>query len=397
MSVVLILSLLMTISTSVKADEGTNIQGYNTTENGTKDMAKFTFVKVFEMLGDTANGEFPNESFTIHFNPHKVKGLPTNSTITDATMPTIDSVQIKSETIKETDFTDENGKHFKQMEVEVTLPTYEEIGDYWYTVSESVLDDAGDDHDVAGVTHDPNTYYLHVQVVLDPGNDNKIARLVTLHKPDPKDQSTYIAAKTNGVTNVYGNGSLIIKKIVNGTAADAEKPFDMVVTFSSKAPVSSDITYKFFNNTSGVQVDSDVVIKHAEWKHEGENYTLSKTVEITANKRVAFYNLPFGVTYTVQEKNYESSYKVPIYNIDSDPSMESEDTIEGAHLADWDDKYVKGTITDVEDTVSVINTTDATIDVGVIIDNLPYIVIMLFVIGAIVVFVTTRRKKEIVD
>lgn len=103
-----------------------------------------------------------------------------------------------------------------------------------------------------------------------------------------------------------------------------------------------------------------------------------------------------GVTYTIQEANYSSSYKVPTYNINTEVGEEG-DTIVNAHSANWNDKYVSGTISDLEDTITIINTTDATIDVGVIIDNMPYIAIMIFAIGAIVAFVAIRHKKKKVD
>ena len=74
MSLVLMLVLLISMSVGVIADDGTNIPGYNTTANGTEDMNKFTFAKVFELVGDVDNGVFPNENFTIHFNRYKVSG-----------------------------------------------------------------------------------------------------------------------------------------------------------------------------------------------------------------------------------------------------------------------------------------------------------------------------------
>ncbi len=386
----------MTIPIGAMADEGTNIDGYNTTDNGTTDMTEFIFVKTFEMLGDTTNGVFPNENFTIHFIPYKVNGLPTNSTTTVDNMPQIDNAQITIEKIKAESLQNVNDRYFKQMKVEVPLPTYTEIGDYWYKVTESVLDENGDTHDVAGVTHDPNTYYLHVQVVKDAGNNDELARLVTLHKPDPNDQTTYINAKTNGVTNIYGNGDIIIKKVVNGNVADADRPFKIYVAMSSTAPVSSDITYKFFDKTDAV-VGTPAEIKHNEWTLEGDVYTVRKVVEITANMRVEFFNVPYGVTYTVQEEDYSSNFKLPTYNIDTENMVENGDTIAGTHSTNWSDKYVQGLISDAADTITVINTTDATIDVGVIVDNMPYIVIMLFVIGAVVVFVIARHKRKKVD
>ncbi len=396
LSVVLMLSVFMNISINAVADEGTNIAGYNTTDNGTTDMPTFTFVKIFEMLGDAVNGDFPNEDFTIHFIPFDVIGLPYGSSTTIATMPTIADVQITNTMIEgETLVPVSDDKSYKQMQVVVTLPAYTEIGDYWYRVSESVLDEHGVAYDVAGVTHDPNNYYLHVQVVKDPGNNNNLARLVTLHKPDPNNQNTYINAKTNGVTNIYRNGDIIIKKVVNGTVADDDLPFSVKVTMSSTKAVSSDITYKFYGKDNA-QDGPAVTIPHADWILDNGVYTLEQTIEITANKRVEIYNIPYGVTYTVQEANYSSSYKVPTYNINTEVGEEG-DTIVNAHSANWNDKYVSGTISDLEDTITIINTTDATIDVGVIIDNMPYIAIMIFAIGAIVAFVAIRHKKKKVD
>lgn len=395
-SLVLMLSMSLSFAFVAKADEGTNIDGYNTTDNGTKDMPSFTFVKTFELLGDTTNGVFPNEDFIIHFTPYEVSGLPTHTSIKEpADMPKIVDAKITSDNIKSQPLQNVNGKYFKQMSVVVTLPTYTEIGDYWYKVSESVRDENGDTHDVAGVTHDPNNYYLHVQVVKvkDADNNETLSRLVTLHKPDPDNQDTYINAKTNGVTNIYGNGQIIIKKVVNGNIADDNRPFNVDVVMTSDAPVSSDITYKFFNKANA-QVGDPVEIEHTEWKFENGAYTLSKTIEITANTRVEFYNVPYGVEYTVMEEDYSSSFKVPTYNINTENMNEQGDTIVGSHSAVWKEKYVKGTISDLEDTITIINTTDATIDVGVIIDNMPYIAIMIFAVGAVVVFVAVRHRKK---
>lgn len=392
-SMVLMLTLFMTISIGVMAEDGTNIPGYNTTSNGTTDMTEFVFVKTFELLGDTTNGEFPNEDFIVSFEPIKVVGLPTGISMTTSTMPKIPNATITSAMIAGQ--TLDPVKHCKKMSVNVSLPTYDYIGDYWYRSSEAVKDENGNTIDVAGVTHDPNNYYLHVQVVKDPGNGDQLARLVTLHKPDPSDPTTHINAKTDGVINIYENGGIVIKKSVNGTIADADRPFKIYVTMSSPRPVSSDITYKFFNN-SDVQQGSSVVINHTDWNKVGSTYTLSKEVEITANKRVEFYNIPFGITYTVKEEDLSSSFKIPTYNIDSE-LKETDDIILGSHSSVWTDKGIQGTISDERDTITIINTTDATIDVGVIIDNMPYIVIMLFVVGAIVVYTATRHKKEKID
>ena len=392
-SMVLMLTLFMTISIGVMAEDGTNIPGYNTTNNKTKDMDHFTFVKTFEMLGDTANGVFPKEDFIVSFEPCKVSGLPTGKTMEPSDMPTINPTTITSAMIESQPY--DSTKHCKKMAVDVNLPTYTYIGDYWYRTKETVKDEAGEPIDVAGVTHDPNTYYLHVQVVYDTEKGGSIARLVTLHKPDPTDQTTYINAKTDGVINIYENGGIVIKKSVNGSTADADKAFKVYVTMSSPNPVSSDITYKFFDN-SNVEQGSPVVINHSEWTKAGSTYTLSKEVEITANKRVEFYNIPFGITYTVKEAEYSSGYKIPTYNIDSE-LKETDDIILGSHSSVWTDKGIQGTISDERDTITIINTTDATIDVGVIIDNMPYIVIMLFVVGSIVVFFATRHKKETID
>ncbi|MBR3423472.1 MAG: hypothetical protein IKG80_03170, partial [Clostridia bacterium] len=61
--------------------------------------------------------------------------------------------------------------------------------------------------------------------------------------------------------------------------------------------------------------------------------------------------------------------------------------------ASWSGNAANGTISDSSDTVTVTNTKSATIDVGVIIDSAPFIILLVLALGAVFFFSVRTRKK----
>ena len=258
-------------------------------------------------------------------------------------------------------------------EIEVTLPDYTNsgVGDYWYEVKET----AGSS---AGVAYDTNTYYMHVVVtrddLVDP--DNIGASQVTLHKTAPGNDGTYTNNeddKTAGFTNEFSAGSLTVEKKISGNFADREKKFDIVVTLTAPSgkTVTGDIAYTGGNTIPG-------------------NWTGSKniTLSLGMNESVTFENIPDGVTYTVKENDYSGEgYDVPSYTFDK-----ASETGDAVSSGSWSETFASGTVSDSADTVTVENIKTATIDVGVILENAPFVLIILGVIG-LGVFMFARRRK----
>lgn len=257
--------------------------------------------------------------------------------------------------------------------VDADLPDYTDagIGDYWYEVNET----AGT---TAGVTYDVNTYYMHV-VVSREGRNHGVSQ-VTLHKTAPSNDGTYTNDaddKTAGFTNTFGSGSLTVTKEIIGNFADRNKTFDIAVTLTAPTgkTVTGPITYG------------------AETIDGGWTGSKLITLQLGKGDSVTFTNIPDGVTYTVKEADYSSEgYDNPRYAFDN--GTETGDSVLTGTA--WEENYASGTISDSADAVTVTNPKNATIDVGVVLENAPYIIIILMVVG-FGVFMLVRRRRKIVE
>ena len=266
--------------------------------------------------------------------------------------------------------------------LEIETPDFADygIGDYWYKITEKDLSG------IAGIGMDSvNPRYLHVQVVWkDETHTGMEARVVGLHASAPSEDGTYTneaSDKASGFTNTYGAGSLSVEKKVSGNMADTGKLFKVTVTFTAPKgqTVMSDIAYKggFADENGATALDGVIT---CDW-----NGSQTVTVYLKDGSAVSFTNIPEGVTYTVVEDDYAGDgYKVS-YEIDSDDS--------GTDIAD--EGGVRGSVSDSSDAVTITNTKNGIIDVGVFLDNAPYVMIILIVVSAAVVMLVKRRKTSI--
>ena len=259
--------------------------------------------------------------------------------------------------------------------LELDLPDFSTVGvgDYWYEVTET----AGS---TAGVVYDSHKYYLHIVVshedIARP--DGSGVSQVTLHKTAPNNDGTYINDaddKTTGFTNQYGAGTLSVTKKLSGTFADRNKTFEVTVTLT--APTGKTVT-------GPITYGAETI--------EG-NWTGSKEIVLSLgnNDSVTFENIPDGVTYTVKEKDYsEDGYDIPVY------TFTNGETGDVVNTGTWSETFAQGTISNSADAVTVKNNKDATIDVGVVLENAPFVIIILGVIG-LGVFMFVKRRRNIED
>ena len=136
-------------------------------------------------------------------------------------------------------------------------------------------------------------------------------------------------------------------------------------------------------------------ITYSDTETIASGWTGSKeiTLSLGLNESVTFTNTPDGVTYPVKENNYSSDgYEIPTYTFDN--ASETGDTVLTG--TDWSGVYASGSISDSADTVTYKNKKSATIDVGVVIENAPFVIIILLVIG-LAVFMIIKRRRRIED
>ena len=346
--------------------------GYNTDANPTEDTTSFTLTKHYNAAGDTANESSPAENFVVTFTPYQVNNTPASAAITTDNMPSIANATISAAV----------GAAGGDVTAEVTLPTYTAVGDYWYKVAET----AGT---TAGVTYDDAEYYLHVQVIRDADASTTLLRLVTLHTAAPDADGTPADSgdtKNDGFTNTYSNGSLSVTKKVTGNMGDIDKVYTATVVFTYASdeavnPVKSVISY-----TDG---EAKTVAPSAWTKSAAdEPWTTTVTIELSHDETVTFTNIPYGVAYTVTEQDYtDEGYTHTM----AFTGNEAADTV--ATGTAWADVVATGTVEDAADSLTITNDKSTAIDVGVIVENAPFVAAFIIAASAIVAVIVSRRRK----
>lgn len=220
-------------------------------------------------------------------------------------------------------------------EITVALPEYTSVGVYEYTLQEV----AGT---TAGVVYYGKTIKLVVTVV--NGTDGNI-RVAAVHT-ESEDE-----VKSDKFENTYSAGTLTVKKTVTGNLGDKNKEFDFTVTFA--APEGKNWTPAIGASEGATMV---------------EDNPMSYTFKLKHDAMATFGNLPAGVTYTVTETPVDG---YTTNNIEQ-----------------------KGTIVAGLNEVTFINEKSGTIDTGVTTENLPYVLLIGFVVLAGAALLIKRKAHN---
>ena len=188
---------------------------------------------------------------------------------------------------------------------------------------------------------------------------------------------------TNAFTNTYGAGNSVndvtLSKTVHGSFGDLSKIFDFIVKFEKPAS-ATDVTYGAIVATKS---DRSIIIKQGETVISAEGsadavnleYGKEYTVTMKHDQNVVFSNLPANVTYTMTEDGAVAG-KLGDYTVTGEQSAEK-------------------TMGSADETVAIVNTHEGTPDMGVVLDNAPYIAMLAIVaIGGVALMLNKRRRDE---
>ncbi len=219
--------------------------------------------------------------------------------------------------------------------ITITLPTYTAVCKYSYTFSEV-------DGKTAGVTYRPDAIKLVVTVI----EQNGKVRVAAVHTEKEGE-------KSGNFENTYSAGTLKVTKTVTGNLGDKDKEFDFTVTFTKP---------------EGKNWDMDgIVLPIGATKVSDGKYSFKLKHGATAE----FKNLPYGVSYVVEEADYSSEdYRI---------TEKTGDT---------------GSINAAETTAAFTNNKDGQIDTGVTTESLPYVVLMGFVVLAGAALLLKRKAHN---
>ena len=205
---------------------------------------------------------------------------------------------------------------------------------------------------------------------------------------------------TNAFVNTYGedeNGSTIHKltmsKTVHGSMANLQKSFTFNVTFNADtenhknnadyagAVVSAADKEKI---TSGTLGDNNTLVM-------GTTYT----VTLGHGDSIDFTNLPEGIHYTLSETGVNEQNQITVdniaYNVTLTNNAKNADTVAKALTSgSW-----TGAMAQADDVAAFHNTNPSSPDMGVVLDNAPYIAMLAIVaIGGVALMLNKRRRNE---
>lgn len=228
-------------------------------------------------------------------------------------------------------------------DITVALPEYTNVGVYEYTLKEV-------DGKTAGVTYYDKGIKLVVTVVND--NNGKL-RIAAVHTESTGE------AKSDNFPNTYKAGKLDVSKTVTGNLGDKNKYFEFKVTLTGEEGK----TYADSYAVSGANNEGNptsVEVKAGEKKEY--------TFKLKHGDTITIANLPYGVTYTVTETAAEG--------------YTTEKT--GAD----------GTISAADQIAAFTNTKDGSIDTGVVLNNMPYILVLAVLAAGVAVFIIRKRRED---
>ena len=305
-------------------------------------------------------------------------------------------------TMPEISFTDtETGTISKRGQI--TFPTYPEAGKYEYTVTETQTADpivANSEHEKMIMSQAEYTMDVYVT---DGATGTEISNIVVNKVKDDAGQTetgkvdigntdnntfnftnTYVQEAGTGTDPTDPDptytqfGSLnVSKKIVNanGTATTPDDEFAFTATFAFPA---------------GTDAKTLGGIKDAN----GEDVTLAEggtyTFHLKANKNMKFTGVPVGTTITVKEsaaKNYKGSAEITINGTQLTPVSATKYNTELTAVNNNEKLGQK------QNTVDVTNTYNDVPVTGIIMNTLPYVLMIALCGVALIAFVGFKRRR----
>ena len=241
---------------------------------------------------------------------------------------------------------------------------WKHAGEYVYTVTESK------ENPISNVTYDTSSYTLRVYVI--NGTNGLEVEKITAQGANGKTDKILF-------TNTYAknNATLTIEKNTEGDYADKTRKFDFEITFT-KSPMSDQTT---FTGTIGAQ---------------SVEYTAgqTKTFKLADGEQLVFHNLPVGTTYVVRELAAPDGYKPSVTVVENRTTTVNRTAAqEGDALDTLKEGGKNNLVGENENKVTFTNTYKDVAVTGIVMNNLPFILLVAVAIVAFVSLAVIKRRR----
>lgn len=241
--------------------------------------------------------------------------------------------------------------------------TWSHAGEYVYTVAET-------QESMPNVTYDTSSYTLRVYVI--NGTNGLEVEKITAQGANGKTDKILF-------TNTYAknNATLTIEKNTEGDYADKTRKFDFEITFT-KSPMSDQTT---FTGTIGAQ---------------SVEYTAgqTKTFKLADGEKLVFNNLPVGTTYMVKELAATDGYTPKVTVVENKTTTVTNKTVQETEALDTLKENGKNNLVgENENKVTFTNTYKDVAVTGIVMNNLPFILLVAVAIVAFVSLAVIKRRR----
>ena len=345
LAMLLAVMMLLSVASVAMADGETDTPATPTYS----DHDTVTLTKTYTLDGD---GVSPEETFK--YTIEKVSVTDAASTVTMDNMPVPTFADGKGEIAFETGEAVATTGTSKNLTI--NLPTYTSVGVYTYTIEET-------SSTTLGVIYVETAYTLVVTVI---HGENGLIREVALRKTGADTKSD-----TAAFENTYTANKLSVTKNVTGKLGDQSKKFKFEVRFNNQNPNNTEMKSTVTATIAGVE-DTNFSFSFTE------NYTF----ELSHGQTAVFANLPAGITYKVFELDENNEV-----------ISDTETQMNGKYTVSYDSNKEGLTDATAKQT-TITNTYDGTPDMGVMLDSMPYVLVLAVVGAAVIALIAKKRRAE---
>lgn len=316
-------------------------------------------------------GTAPKEDFTfsVTYVPDKSKPYTTAYTGYDGTYKQPEASKTAIASFKsDMDAKAENYQESLGIKIsDFSLP--EGPGKYCFEIKENVPTNK-----TPGVTYDETTRYLVITVANNDALNGYVyyAQLFDSNYGNDNDLNAHKVSGDEAFTNTYTANNVVISKDIKGGLGDLAAKFN----FTVKLSYANDKTAEQYVGAKVTEYNGETEnVKGQVWAIDG---TTEHEISLGRNQKIELTNLPEDVTVTVVETD-GGEYIVS-------KSNDTTGTLDG--------NTITATIS-AENKIGFINTKEGTPDMGVVLDNAPYIAMLAIVaIGGVALMLNKRRRDE---
>lgn len=266
-----------------------------------------------------------------------------------------------------------NGKVTVSKKSNMTFGDFKHAGEYVYTVTETK-------ENTEGVTYSTETYILRVYVI-NSDSGLKIKNMTAEKGTSNGTQGNKVSEIS--FTNTYQkDASLTIEKQTTGDLADKTKKFGFTLTiYPSATETNQNVTYTGKIGNSNVQFNANT----------------ATDFELANGESLVFEKLPAGTTYEVVEKGVEDGYTPTISVIENGTKTVAEKQGTDADALSSKQNAKDNLVGENENKVTFVNRYQDVPMTGVIMTNLPWIMVMgvaIVTLGALV-FLKNRKNSHL--